>query len=343
MLEIKNLTIGYATAGGVVKAVKEVNFSVKPGQIVGLVGESGCGKSTALFSIMGLIKSPGKIMDGEIVYNGHNLASQTPDQWRSIRGKEIAMIFQDPMTTLNPAFRVGKQIHEVLQTHRVIEPEKKGWLERFKLRHKEKERVLTLMREVGISAPEQRYEAYPHQFSGGMQQRILIAMGLACNPKLLLADEPTTALDVTIQAQILDLLKRINKEHGTSMIIVTHDLGMAAEFCHEVAVMYAGQIVERGPTELLIANPKHPYTKGLLQSIPRITKTRQRIEPIPGTVVDLAKLGDECAFRARCSYASDDCSNAVTMTQISEEHQVRCVLYERGSEASGIQQAAAHF
>ncbi|TDG00087.1 ABC transporter ATP-binding protein [Paenibacillus piri] len=342
MLEINNLTIGYATAGGVVKAVNEVNFSVKPGQIVGLVGESGCGKSTALFSIMGLIKSPGKIVGGEIIYNGQNLANNTAEQWRNIRGKEIAMIFQDPMTTLNPAYKVGNQIREVLQTHRVIEPKKKGWLQRFNLKQQEKERVLTLMREVGISAPEQRYESYPHEFSGGMQQRILIAMGLACNPSLLLADEPTTALDVTIQAQILDLLKRINKEHGTSMIIVTHDLGMAAEFCHEVAVMYAGQIVERGPTDLIIENPKHPYTQGLLKSIPHITNTRQKIEPIPGTVIDLTKLGNECAFMARCPHAGAACHKHISMTQINEEHQVRCALYERGSEASGLQQAAGH-
>jgi oligopeptide/dipeptide ABC transporter ATP-binding protein len=230
----------------------------------------------------------------------------------------------------------------VLQTHYVIEPEKKGWLQRFNLKQKEKERVLTLMREVGISAPEQRYESYPHEFSGGMQQRILIAMGLACNPSLLLADEPTTALDVTIQAQILDLLKRINREHGTSMIIVTHDLGMAAEFCHEVAVMYAGQIVERGPTDMIIENPKHPYTQGLLKSIPRISNTRERIEPIPGTVIDLTQLGDECAFMARCSYASDACRRPIPMIELNEEHQVRCVLYERGSEASGVPQAAGH-
>ncbi|TBL75728.1 ABC transporter ATP-binding protein [Paenibacillus thalictri] len=342
MLEIKNLTIGYATSAGVVKAVKEVNFTVKPGQIVGLVGESGCGKSTALFSIMGLVKSPGKIVDGEINYNGQNLAENTPEEWRRIRGKEIAMIFQDPMTTLNPAYKVGNQIREVLKTHQVIEPGKKGWLQRLRLKRQEKERVLTLMREVGISAPEQRYESYPHEFSGGMQQRILIAMGLACNPSLLLADEPTTALDVTIQAQILDLLKRINSEHGTSMIIVTHDLGMAAEFCHEIAVMYAGQIVERGPTDLIVEHPKHPYTQGLLKSIPHISDTRQKIEPIPGTVVDLTKLGNECAFMERCPHASASCRKDIPMLELSREHQVRCVLYERGSGAGDSQQAAVN-
>ena len=230
MLEIRNLTIGYKTDKGIVKAVKKVHFNVEKGKIVGLVGESGCGKSTALFSIMGLIQHPGKIMEGNIVFNGKDLAQNTKDEWRKTRGKEIALIFQDPMTTLNPAYRVGEQIREVLRTHRIIEPETKGWLSRLKLKEKEKERVISIMREVGIPDPEQRYHEYPHQFSGGMQQRILIAMALACEPRLLLADEPTTALDVTIQAQILDVLKRINKEHGTSIILGIRVLRVTKQF-----------------------------------------------------------------------------------------------------------------
>lgn len=332
MLEIRNLTIGYKTDKGIVKAVKKVHFNVEKGKIVGLVGESGCGKSTALFSIMGLIQHPGKIMEGNIVFNGKDLAQNTKDEWRKTRGKEIALIFQDPMTTLNPAYRVGEQIREVLRTHRIIEPETKGWLSRLKLKEKEKERVISIMREVGIPDPEQRYHEYPHQFSGGMQQRILIAMALACEPRLLLADEPTTALDVTIQAQILDVLKRINKEHGTSIILVTHDLGVASEFCDELAVMYAGQIVERGPTNEIIENPKHPYTQGLLRSIPRISAKKEKIQPIPGNVVDLVNLGEECAFMSRCPHAHSACSQAITMIDWKKGHQVRCALYGEGSD-----------
>lgn len=332
MLKIKNLTIGYQTDHGVVKAAREVNFEVKQGQIIGLVGESGCGKSTALYSILGLIKQPGKILGGQILYNGKDLAGSNEEQWRRIRGKEISMIFQDPMTTLNPAFRVGEQIREVLANHRIIRPDQKNWFQRRKLKKAEIERVVEIMREVGIPSPEQRYQEYPHQFSGGMQQRMLIAMALACEPKLLLADEPTTALDVTIQAQILDLLKRINKERGTGIILVTHDLGMAAEFCHEIAVMYAGQIVERGPTDEIIEHPKHPYTQGLLKSIPRISDEKNRVEPIPGNVVDLTELGDECAFYSRCSFAEPSCKNAIPMISWSDNHQVRCALYGEGSE-----------
>jgi oligopeptide/dipeptide ABC transporter ATP-binding protein len=335
LLEIHNLTIGYQTEHGVVKAVREVNLTVKPGQIVGLVGESGCGKSTALHAILGLIKSPGKILDGQIVYGGEDLAGYSEKRWRRVRGKEISMIFQDPMTTLNPAYTVGEQIREVLINHSVIHPEKKRWVQRMALKKAEIERVVSLMREVGIPSAEQRYNEYPHQFSGGMQQRILIAMALACEPKVLLADEPTTALDVTIQAQILELLKRINRDHGTSIILVTHDLGMAAEFCHEIAVMYAGQIVERGPTDEVIEHPKHPYTQGLLRSIPRISNEKRRLVPIPGQVIDLLRLGEGCTFYDRCPYAGPECLKPVAMKQWSGTHQVRCVLYEEGSEKDG--------
>lgn len=333
MLDIKNLSIGYQTDKGVVRAVRDVNFSVKSGQIVGLVGESGCGKSTVLYAILGLIKPPGQILGGHIFYNGIDLAACGKEQWKRIRGKEISMIFQDPMTTLNPAFKVGSQIREALVHHKMIEPDGSGWLRRRGFERKVKYRVTELMREVGIPSAGERYDEYPHQFSGGMQQRILIAMALACEPSLLLADEPTTALDVTIQAQILDLLKRINRDRGTGIIVVTHDLAMAAEFCQEIAVMYAGQIVERGPTDEIIGNPKHPYTQGLLNSIPRIGAEKQRIEPIPGQVIDLLEVGEACSFQERCRFAGPACRNAVEMIRLKEDHQVRCVRYAKGAEA----------
>lgn len=332
MLEIKNLTIGYQTERGMVKAVNRVDFHVEKGKIVGLVGESGCGKSTVLFSILGLIPYPGQIVEGQILFEGRDLTANSPKEWRQIRGKEIAMIFQDPMTALNPAYRVGEQIREVMKTHRPKEVRRYGFLRRKALKKREMNRVIEMMREVGIPAAEERYFEYPHQFSGGMQQRAMIAMALVCAPKLLLADEPTTALDVTIQAQILDLLRQINRTHGTSIVLVTHDLGVAAEFCDEVAVMYAGQIVERGPTSKVMKNPRHPYTQGLLRSIPRISGGKRKIQPIPGQLIDLLELKEECAFLARCPYARPACRKAVGMTTLDDgSHQVRCVLYEEGS------------
>lgn len=328
LLEIKNLTIGYPTEKGLVKAVNGVDFTVEHGQVVGLVGESGCGKSTALFSIIGLVSPPGRVVEGEILFEGKDLTHYKTQQWQHLRGKEIAMIYQDPMTTLNPAFRVGEQIREVLKTHR----ESGKWWDGGKIRQEEKQKVLKIMEEVGIPDPESRYNEYPHQFSGGMQQRALIAMALAGEPKLLLADEPTTALDVTIQAQILDLLKKINRDRGTSVILVTHDLAVASEFCDELAVMYAGRIVERGPTAEIIEDPKHPYTQGLLKSIPRISKERAPIEPIRGNVIDLLEAGEGCEFAPRCPYATEQCLRPVEMTNLNDRHQVRCVLHGKGSD-----------
>lgn len=333
LIDIKELSIGFKSDAGTVKAVNKVNFHVKEGQIVGIVGESGCGKSTVLFSVMGLIQPPGRILAGQIIFNGKDLVQNNKEQWREIRGQDIAMIFQDPMTALNPAYRVGEQIREILKIHRTVSPEKNNWYSRLRLKKREKERVIALMEEVGIPSPEKRYDDYPHQFSGGMQQRILIAMALACEPKLLLADEPTTALDVTIQAQILAVLKRINREHGTSVILVTHDLGVASEFCDELAVMYAGQIVERGSTNEVIENPKHPYTQGLLRSIPSISNRREKIVPITGNVIDLLELGTECPFMSRCPYAESQCNIAPPMYEFVTGHQVRCVMYGKGGAA----------
>lgn len=326
MLEVKGLTVGFKKNDTWIKAVNDMSFSVKEGQIIGIVGESGCGKSTALFSILGLIPKTGEILGGEIRFQGQNLVNFTKKQWRQIRGKEISMVFQDPMSALNPAYSVGEQIREIIKTHR----SSSGQLSLFqkrKQRKREKEKVVELMREVKIPQPEKRYGDFLHQFSGGMQQRILIAMAIANNPKLILADEPTTALDVTVQAQILELLKEINRTNNTSIIIVTHDLGIASEFCDEIIVMYAGRIVEKGPSRKVIQHPCHPYTKGLLDSIPTISDKKKKIEPIPGNVIDLAKIGEGCGFYNRCPFFSEKCLAPVEMKQIDENHFVRCIRY----------------
>ena len=305
VLELRNLTTTFPTQRGSVRAVEGVNLTLFPGQILGLVGESGCGKSTVLLSVLRLIAKPGSIEQGEILLSGKDLRGLSQKEMRKIRGKDIAMIFQDPLSTLNPAFQVGEQIRESLRLHNLMTGP--PWPFDRSRKSREKERVLEVMAEVGIPAPEARYRAYPHEFSGGMQQRALIAIGLACHPIVLLADEPTTALDVTIQAQIVDLMKRINQEHGTAIILVTHDLGLAAEFCDHIAVMYAGRIVEIGPTDQVIQQPQHPYTEGLLRCIPAISQ-RQPIQPIPGSVPDLADLPPGCSFAPRCPYAKPVCT-----------------------------------
>lgn len=333
LLELKNLTTVFPTRRGPVTAVNGVNLRLAPGEILGIVGESGCGKSTVLLSILRLIARPGRITAGEIIFKGQNLRRLPQRVMRTIRGKEISMIFQDPLSTLNPVFPVGEQIREALRLHGLM----KGgvpalpWPLDGARRAREKKRVLEVMAEVGIPAPEARYQSYPHQFSGGMQQRALIAIGLACEPALLLADEPTTALDVTIQAQIIDLMRRINRRHGAGIILVTHNLGLAAEFCHNIAVMYAGRIVERGPADQIIENPQHPYTRGLLACLPRITSKAQRIDPIPGNVPDLADLPPGCAFAPRCALAKEECRVAeLRLRAITPGHYARCILYEGG-------------
>lgn len=330
MLEVKNLTVGFKKNDSWIKAVNNVNFSIQPGQIIGIVGESGCGKSTALYSILGLISKPGEILDGQISFEGQNLASYTKKQWTKVRGKDISMIFQDPMSALNPAYSVGEQIREIIKTHGTLNDGKLNFLNRRKQKQKEKAKVIELMREVKIPQPEKRYGDFPHQFSGGMQQRILVAMAIANNPKLLLADEPTTALDVTVQAQILELLKEINKTHNTSIIIVTHDLSVASEFCDEIIVMYAGRIVEKGPSDKVIHNPYHPYTKGLLNSIPAITEEKKKLEPIKGNVIDLAQVGEGCGFYNRCPFSTEICKSKIAMTQMNEDRYVRCTQYLEG-------------
>jgi oligopeptide/dipeptide ABC transporter ATP-binding protein len=333
LLELKNLRTIYPTGRGDVSAVNEISLNLHEGEVLGLVGESGCGKSTVLLSILGLIRTPGLVNGGEILFRGQDLRRQPPPVMRAIRGKEIAMIFQDPLSTLNPVFPVGEQIREALSLHHMM---KNGnFFGGMRGSHqRELKRVYEVMDEVGISPPGSRYWSYPHQFSGGMQQRALIAIALACNPALLLADEPTTALDVTIQAQILDLMRRINQEHGTAIILVTHDLGVAAQFCDTVAVMYAGRIVEKGPVDQIVETPQNPYTQGLLGCRPRITTPKQRIAPIPGNVPDLVNLPDGCAFAARCGYIQPVCEQGPVPLIESQPGQFsRCLMhvaYQRG-------------
>lgn len=337
LLELKNLTTAFPTKRGLVTAVNRVNLRLAPGEILGIVGESGSGKSTVLLSILRLIARPGRITEGEIHFRGQNLRDLPQSAMRTIRGREIAMIFQDPLSTLNPVFPVGEQIREALRLHNLVKPGRTRWpwLWDGSRRMLEREQVLAAMTEVGIPAPEERYWAYPHEFSGGMQQRALIAIGMVCKPAILLADEPTTALDVTIQAQIMDLMRQINQERNTSIILVTHNLGLAAEFCHTIAVMYAGRIVERGPVDQVINEPKHPYTQGLLACIPRITQKAQRITPIPGNVPDLIAPNGlppaGCAFAPRCPLVQDACWHAdLRLRAVTPDHYARCILYEEG-------------
>lgn len=329
LLKVTDLTANFSLRRGVVKAVDHVDFELAKGEIMGLVGESGCGKSVSMLSILRLVPYPGKI-DGQVFFNGQELLKKPLAEMRRFRGKEIAMIFQDPMTTMNPVFQIGEQVRESLRIHGMISnPGRKlpwfGYRGRKRLEH---HRVLELLEEIGLPSPEENYHQYPYELSGGMQQRTLIAIALSCEPQLLLADEPTTALDVTIQAQILELLERVIKQHGTSMILATHDLGMAAEFCHKIAVMYAGKIVESGPTVKVFENPKHPYTHGLLRSIPRITKERVKIRSIPGNVPDLIDLRHKCAFYPRCDEASPRCEEReIGLREAEAGHWVRCARY----------------
>ena len=331
LLEINNLTTVFPTKRGLVTAVNGVNLRLARGEILGIVGESGCGKSTVLLSILRLIAQSGRIDRGKIRFKGQDLRQLSGPAMRAIRGREIAMIFQDPQSTLNPVFPVGEQIREAMRLHGVIQSSGVNlpWPFDGPRRAREKKRVLEVMAEVGIPAPEARYRAYPHEFSGGMQQRALIAIGLACEPALLLADEPTTALDVTIQAQIIELMHRINRDHGTSIILVTHNLGLVAEFCQNIAVMYAGRIVERGPLDAVIDDPKHPYTQGLLECLPRITTRAQSLNPIPGNVPDLAELPPGCAFAPRCPFVRAECwQTDLRLRLVTPGHYARCIMYE---------------
>jgi oligopeptide/dipeptide ABC transporter ATP-binding protein len=331
LLELKDLTTVFPTRRGLVRAVDGLSFRLHRGEKLGIVGESGSGKSVTLLSILRLVPPPGRIAKGQVSFRGEDLSSKSDRELREMRGKEVAMIFQDPMTTLNPAFRVGEQIRESLRIHHIVPPAN-GLLTRLfgRGRHTaEEERVWQAMADVGIPVPEQNARRYPHQFSGGMQQRALTAIALACEPQVLLADEPTTALDVTIQAQIMALLDQINATHGTAIVLVTHNLGLVAEFCENILVMYAGQLMEKGTTSQVIDEPMHPYTRGLLACLPKIRAQRAKILPIPGLVPDLAHLPPGCPFSPRCTEVMPECSEleAVPLKSLADNRSVRCLLY----------------
>ncbi len=298
LLSIEGLRTEFRTDGRGYLAVDDVSISIEPGQTVGVVGESGCGKSVTALSTMGLIQSPGKVVGGRILFRGEDLLQKSEEGMRKVRGNQIAMIFQEPMTSLNPVFTVGEQIGEAIRLHQ------------NKSRTEARQRAIELLALVGIASPAERVASYPHELSGGMRQRVMIAMALACDPDLLIADEPTTALDVTIQAQILDLLRRLQRERGLAVMLITHDLGVVAETCEQVVVMYAGKVVERAPAAALFSGPRHPYTAGLLRSLPGIAKGREskRLEAIPGVVPSPDQMPAGCRFRARCDRAQALCA-----------------------------------
>ncbi len=319
---MNNLKTYFYTEDGIVKAVDGVDFHVKPGEVMGLVGESGCGKSVTSLSIMRLISPPGKIVEGQILFEGKDLLKASEEEMIQVRGNRISMIFQQPQTALNPVFRVGDQIAEVLSIHQSMSKEAS------------QKRVLELFKMVGIPDPERRSKAYPHELSGGQAQRVMIAMALACVPDLLIADEPTTALDVTIQAQILDLMRNLRANIGTAIILITHDLGVVAEMCERVAVMYAGRIVEEASANQLFQNPLHPYTQGLIGSIPILGSLKERLEVIPGAVPNLVNLPPGCRFaprcRARTAHALAICTEKEPdLLTSSSGHTVRCWLYQQ--------------
>jgi peptide/nickel transport system ATP-binding protein/oligopeptide transport system ATP-binding protein len=321
LLEVKNLMTQFPTRAGVVRAVDGVSFHVGEGELLGLVGESGCGKSITALSVMRLIGAPGRIVGGEIWFGEENLLAASDARMREIRGDDIAMIFQDPMTSLNPVYTVGEQIAEALRLHRKLN------------RKQAREAAAEAMREVAIPDPGRRVDDYPHQLSGGMRQRVMIAMALACDPRLLIADEPTTALDVTIQAQILELIDELRRTRNLAVLLITHDLGVVAEVADRVAVMYTGRIVEESPVEELFARPKHPYTEGLLRSVPKLTaaeaKKAVRLSTIEGTVPKPTNLPDGCHFAPRCPHRMPRCTEGdLPLYQLDGGVSVRCVLYD---------------
>ncbi|MGB0604852.1 MAG: ABC transporter ATP-binding protein [Candidatus Latescibacterota bacterium] len=318
LLEVRNLCTYFHTEEGLGKAVDGVSFELRRGETLGLVGESGCGKSVSALSVMRLIpQPPGQIESGEILFGGRDLLRLSEEEMCRVRGDEIAMIFQEPMTSLNPVLTCGFQIAESVILHQGVS------------KQEARNRAIEMLRLVGIPAPEQRVDEYPHQLSGGMRQRVMIAIALSCNPQLLIADEPTTALDVTIQAQILELLQRLQEELKMAVLMITHDLGVIAEVADRVAVMYAGQVVEYASTRDLFNSPQHPYTRGLMQSVPRLDESRERLEIISGIVPDAREFPEGCRFAPRCSLAEDRCRSAsVELRALSEEHLGRCLKME---------------
>ena len=319
ILEVNNLVTAFDTEGGRIRAVDDVSFAIKKQQTLGIVGESGCGKSVTALSIMRLLPKPAGIIEsGQILFNGSDLVQLPANKMHEIRGKRISMVFQEPMTSLNPVHRIGKQLGEVYRLHFAAMGE-----------NEIRQQSLELLQKIGIPEPEQRLEEYPHQISGGMRQRVMIALALACKPDILIADEPTTALDVTIQAQILELMQHLQRETGMAVMFITHDLGVIAETCEEVVVMYAGKIAETASATELFKNPKHPYTQGLLDSIPRLETTRKtKLNIIEGIVPSLYEIPSGCRFRNRCPYAMDICAgDPPPMSSVGADHLAACYLY----------------
>ncbi len=319
LLDIENLKLSFITPAGEVKALNDVSISLKQGDVLGIVGESGSGKSVTAFSLMKLTPPNGKVIGGKTVFNGHTITEMSEKEMRKIRGKEVSIIFQDPMTSLNPVYTIGNQIKEVILLHTNA------------TKKEAQERAVELLRLVGINEPEKRLKQYPHELSGGMRQRVMIAIALACEPKLLIADEPTTALDVTIQAQILELMMELKEKLGMSIIMITHDLGVVANMCDKIAVMYAGKIVEYGETDEIFYNPKHEYTKGLLNSIPRLdAESHEKLVPIEGTPVDLLNPPAGCPFAPRCQNCMKICVREMPpRTTVKGEHYSACWLLQK--------------
>jgi peptide/nickel transport system ATP-binding protein len=318
ILQIKDLKVSFQSGKRLLPAVDGISFDLKEGEILGIVGESGSGKSVTSLAAMGLIPTPpGKIEKGEILFNGKNLIGFSEKEWRSIRGNQISMIFQEPMTSLNPLFTIGNQLIEAIRLHTDLS------------KREALIRSIELLKLVGIPRAEGILKEHPHQLSGGMRQRVMIAMAMACNPRVLIADEPTTALDVTIQAQILALMKDLNKKTNTSIILITHDLGVVAEICERVIVMYSGQIVEQGDVRTILKDPKHPYTKGLLKSVPDLRRKKERLYSIPGSVPAPGTIHKGCRFAARCSEAFGQCQEEAPSLYKTEKdgHEVRCFLH----------------
>ena len=317
LLEVRDLTIHFFTEEGVVRAVENVSFEIYPGEVLGLVGESGCGKSVTGLSLLRLIPiPPGRIMSGDILFDGRSLLPLEEKEMEKVRGNDISMIFQEPMTSLNPVFTIGDQIMEAVILHQGLD------------KTEARKRAIEMLDRVKIPSPEKRIDYYPHQLSGGMRQRAMIAMALSCQPKLLIADEPTTALDVTIQAQVLQLLKEIQMEMGMSVMLITHDLGVVSEIADRVAVMYAGRIFEYGPIEAIFGKMRNPYTRGLMSSIPQLAEKKGRLNPIPGQVPDPMNLPAGCKFYPRCYMMIEDCKKGEPMFQVNGDHFSRCIRWK---------------
>lgn len=323
-LKIDHLKTQFQTTKGIVPAVDDVSIEIPKGKIIGLVGESGCGKSMTAMSVMQLVRKPGKIVEGSIMLMGKDLLQATPAEMRDIRGNDISMIFQEPMTSLNPVYTVGRQVREAILLHQHVS------------KAEAKSRVIDMFRKIGIPEPEKRYDSYPHQLSGGLRQRVMIGMAMVCEPELLIADEPTTALDVTIEAQILKLMKQLRDEHGTSILLITHNMGVVAQMCDYVYVMYAGKVMEQAETFELFQNTRHPYTSGLLRSIPKIDAQVERLYSIRGVVPNLLKLPKGCSFCTRCDDADGHCrEDRPDLYEIAEGHSVRCFRCQKGGAADG--------